>query len=123
MAETITFDPSGGPLSAEVRCGYAQVGAYYLKLWESNTLVLNEEGTFFNPDDDRYELPGEASEQAGRLLQCTATIELLPPEKRYQLTLALIQDGSEIGSAVAEGETDQHQVTESLFVELEGSDG
>lgn len=118
MATPVTFDPKGPALTVEVRCGYAQAGAYILKLWDANKVVQSEEGTFFHPEDDSYTLQGLAKEQNGRLLQCTATVEVIPPIKQFAVLLTVWQGGKQVGSLTASGETDDSEVTRSLFATL-----
>ena len=122
MATEVKFDPSGAALKAEVRCGHAQAGAYILKIWKANNVVQKEEGTFFDPDDDTYELTGSIEEQAGRLVQCTATVELIPPIKQYALLMTIRQGNQQIGALTFSGETDAPQITSSLFAKLVAKD-
>ncbi len=116
MAESIAIDPKGPELWAEVRCGHAQAGAYFLKLWEANKVVQLEEGTFFDPSDDTYKLKGTAAKQVGRLLQCTTTLEIIPPIKQYALLVTVWQGNLRVGPTLtATGETEERQITLSLF--------
>jgi hypothetical protein len=116
MAEIVPVDPKGPQLTVEVRCGHAQAGAYVLKLWDANEVVQREEGTFFDPTDDTYKLTGTAAKQVGRLLQCTAELEIIPPIKQFALLMTVWQGSKRVGPVLtASGETDEPQVTRSLF--------
>ena len=118
MATDVEFDPNGEALTAAVSCGHAQAGAYILTVFEANNAVQEEKGTFFDPDDDSYQLSGSLAQQDGRLLQCWGTMELIAPVKQYALFLTISQGNEEVGSLTSEGETDDAQITRSLFARL-----
>jgi hypothetical protein len=116
--QQVTFDPKGPQLEAEVRSGFAQAGAYVLTLWDHNKVQSRWEGTFFNPDDDTFTLPGKAAEQNGRLVQCLFSVEILPPEKRYALMLTIWQGSQKVGVLTEAGETSESQVMKNLYARL-----
>ena len=118
MATKVLFDPKGPALEADVRIGFAQAGAYVLKLFDGNEVVQRWEGTFFNPDDDRYALPGTAKENNGRLLQCRFGVEIIPPEDQYALMLTIMQGTQKLAVITVAGQTSEPEVTRSLFAEL-----
>ena len=122
MAEIVPFDPKGPPLRAEIRCGHAQAGAYILKLWDGNKVVQREEGTFFDPSEDSYVLKGTAAKQSGRLLQCTAELEIIPPIKQYVLLVTIWQGDEKVAVLTASGETDEPQVMRSLYARFAAED-
>ena len=119
MTEVI-FRKDGGPIVAEVKCGYAQAGAYNLLLWEAdiNKVVMRQEGNFINPDDDSYQLPTPNEDNDGRIVDCLATINLTPPIKDYQVDLKIYQDDKELGVDRASGQSDATTVTVRLFKTL-----
>ena len=118
MATEVQFDPGGAALKVEVRCGHAQAGAYALKVWEANKVVQREEGTFFDPEDDTYKLVGSVQKQDGRLVECSARLELIPPIKQFALILTLWQGNQRIGSLTDSGETERPHYSLSLFARL-----
>lgn len=120
--KTVHFNREGGPLSIEIRAGFAQPGSYGVFLWEANqnTVVFQRRGNFINTDDDRYTLPGPASVHVGRLLDCLATFTITPPIDRYRLQMIVFQDGAELGMEVREGKSDQPTVTVEIFIQLTG---
>jgi hypothetical protein len=117
-APDITFDPKGPRLEAEVRCGFAQAGAYVLTLWDQNQVHTRWEGTFFDPSDDTHALPGKAAEHNGRIVQCLFSVEIIPPNKQYALLLTIWQGDKKLGVLTAAGETDQPEVIKNLFARL-----
>lgn len=118
--QTVTFNPGGGPLVADIRCGFAQPGAYTLLLWESNQnlVVMEKRGNFINADDDAYELPTPTAQNDGRLAECIATVVVTPPIKDYVVSLVISQDGRELGADTATGQSDGGVVPIDLFVNL-----
>lgn len=117
------FAAEGAALVAEVACGFAQLGSYTLLLWEKdqNVIVLEERGNFINPDDDSYELPEPSVENDGRILECIATVAIVPPETEYRVNLTVSQAGDEICRDVAQGESDKATVTVDLFLKLQAT--
>jgi len=118
--KTIHFNPEGGPLSVEVRAGFAQPGSYALMLWEANqnAVVWQRRGNFINTDDDLYPLPGPAAVHHNRLLDCLATFTITPPIDRYRLQVIVFQEGAELGMDVREGKSDLPTLTVEIFVQL-----
>jgi hypothetical protein len=117
----VIFKKDGGPIVAEVKCGYAQPGAYKLFLWEANVnkVVMRKEGNFINPDDDSYQLPTPNQDNDARIVDCLATIVITPPIKDYQVDLRISQDGNDLGVVTASGQSDASTVIVELFVKLE----
>jgi hypothetical protein len=103
-AQTVLFDPDGGPISAEIRCGYAQEGSYILTLWETNQVVERFEGNFLDPHDDTHQFTGKANAHAGRLIQCRVEIGITPPITEYAIIVTIWQDGMSIGSLPKSGD-------------------
>jgi hypothetical protein len=118
--QTATFNPNGGPLVADIRCGFAQPGAYTLLVWESNAnvVVMEKRGNFINADDDAYELPTPVAQNDGRLAECIATVVITPPIKDYTVSLVISQDGREIAADTATGQASGGAVPVDLFVNL-----
>jgi len=119
--KVIKFKKSGGPIIAEISCGYAQPGAYTLYLWEANEnkIVMKKKGNFINSDDDSYELPNPNEHNNGRILDCLSTVVITPPIKDYNVELKVSQDGNILGSEAASGQSDSPSITVRLFVQLE----
>ena len=119
--ETIPFARQGGPLHVEIRSGWANPGAYDFILWEadSNAQVMTQAGNFLNSADDRYQLPGAAAAQHGRIAEAFVTITPVDELGRYFAALLVSQDGHVIGEVSASGESTQHSVTLDLFARLE----
>jgi hypothetical protein len=120
--KTVLFDGEGGPISAEVRCGFANPGSYVLRLWEkdSNRKAMPDvEGNFINADDDRHDLPDPARLNDGRIVETFVTMSPLPGTKQFFASLRIIQDNRLLADVSVPGETDQHSVTVDLFVKLE----
>ena len=118
MVQEVMFDGSGSQLKVEIRCGHAQAGAYVLTLWNRNDVHQRWEGTFFNPDDDTYKLPGRAATHDGRLLQCLFSVEIIPPVQKFALMMTIWQGTQKLGVVTDSGETDASQVTKNLFAQL-----
>ena len=118
--QTITFNKEGGPIIAEVTSGFAQPGAYGLKLWEKglNQVVMRQEGNFINADDDSYPLPEPNEHNDGRIIQSVFSLTILPPITQYNVTLKISQDGKELGSVSVEKQTSQPSVILNLFATL-----
>lgn len=119
--KTVKFKKDGGPIVAEIKCGYAQPGAYTLLLWEANVnqVVMKKKGNYLNPDDDSYELPIPNEQNHGRILDCLTTVVITPPIKDYQVDLEISQDGKILGVETASGQSDAITVLVELFVKLE----
>lgn len=118
--EDVRFDPAGGPLRADIRCGQAQEGAYSLTLFEGPERIVRFEGTFESDDDDAFVLPGPASDHDGRVLRGNVKVSIEPPIERYAVTLTIVQDGEAIGEVVEEGEAEAGVVKSvDLFANLE----
>jgi hypothetical protein len=119
--KTVRFKKNGGPIVADIKCGYAQPGAYTLLLWEANVnqVVMEKKGNFLNPDDDSYELPLPNELNHGRLLDCLTTVVITPPIKDYQIDLKISQDGKILGVETGSGRSDAITVLVELFVKLE----
>jgi hypothetical protein len=120
MAETVLFHPDGGPVSVEIRSGYAQDGSYILTLWDANTVAERFEGNFLDPHDDTHRLKTKAAALEGRLLQARAEIGITPPITRYAVIVTLFQDGLSLGSLTSSGEArGQITVAVNLFARLQ----
>jgi hypothetical protein len=116
------FDPEGGPLIAEVLSAHAQPGSYTILLWEAdaNQVVFTARGNFINPDDDAHRLPGDAVEQAGRLVETIATVVVTPPIEQYRVSLRVIQDDTVLAVETQDGTAPTlGTVTVDLFIGLE----
>ena len=127
--ETITFNEEGGPLVAEVSSGFAQPGAYTLKLWEKglNQVLMREEGNFINADDDHYTLPVPNELNDGRVIQSLFSLTILPVsglggDPQYNVVLTISQDGQELGSVSQSDSTTAHTVIVNLFATLKLSE-
>ena len=119
-AQIVSFDPKGGPISAEIRCGYAQDGAYILTLWGDNKIVERFEGNFLDPQDDTHKFAGTAGSHAGRLIQCRSEIGITPPIMHYALIMTLWQNGLALAVLTATGEEKAMMlVTLNLFARLQ----
>lgn len=118
----ITFSGAGGPVTAEIRSGFAQTGAYILTLWDDNQVAVRWEGNFLDAVDDTHELPTPVAVVAGCLLQCRAEIGILPGVAKWALTMTLWQDTVKLAEVSAEGEENEKQlVTVNLWARLLGS--
>jgi len=119
-AKTVTFNPKGGPLSAEIRCGHAQDGSYVLTLWDKNKVFERFEGNFLDPNDDTHPFTGKASTHAGRLVQCRIEVGITPPITLYAVLLTFWQDGANIGALTESGDAGTaNTVGVNLFARLE----
>ncbi|MFX0212315.1 MAG: hypothetical protein ACFFDT_40455 [Candidatus Hodarchaeota archaeon] len=116
----IKFNKNGGPVIAEITCGYAQQGAYTLLLWEANEnkIVMERKGNFINSDDDSYELPSPNENNDGRILDCLVNVVIIPPIKDYKVDLKITQDGNVLETETASGQSDLFTVPIELFVGL-----
>jgi hypothetical protein len=119
--QTVLFDGDGGPISAEVRCGFANPGSYVLRLWEkdSNKKAMSDiEGNFINADDDRHPLPVPALTNDGRIVETFVTMSPPAGTKQFFASLRIIQDNQLLADVSVSNVTDQHSVTVDLFVKL-----
>lgn len=126
--KTVSFDPNGGLLQAEVASDFAQPGSYTLLLWEADQNVLvgwpphgeqKPSGNFINADDDCYDLPEPAEENDGCLLECIITITVTPPLNDYSLSVNIFQDGQLLDGETRSGTGgDFETVVADLFVQL-----
>ncbi len=118
--KTVRFNPSGGPLSAEVRSGHAQPGSYLLRLWaaDDNTILLSKEGNFINTADDEYGLPDPPEANDRRIVQAFAVLALTPPVGDYSVDLVIHQDGAELGREAASGQSENTSLPVNLFLKL-----
>lgn len=117
----ITINPNGGTVSVAIAFGFAQVGAYTLKLWFQNgqgKLLGEGVNTDFKPDV--FDLPKPAKVNVGRILDCVATV-LAPnpkPGERYRVEMVVRQDGKICGKEVDEGALTRRSVSTRLAAEL-----
>lgn len=118
---TIPIKPTGGPITVEIAFGFAQVGAYTLKLWfPSGQGKILGEGVNTDNEPDIFTLPKPAKVNVGRILDCVATI-LSPnpkPGERYRVDMIVHQDGVERGREFDEGPLDRRSVSTRLAVQL-----
>ncbi|HKV75386.1 MAG TPA: hypothetical protein VJN95_12775 [Gemmatimonadales bacterium] len=119
-AQSIVFDPEGGPISVEIRCGHAQDGSYILTLWGHNKVLQRFEGNFLDPHDDTHQFSGKASSHAGQLVQCRVEVAITPPITLYAVIVTFWQDGMNCGSLTASGDAGTlNTVGINLFARLE----
>ena len=119
--QTFNFDPNGGAIFAEVRCGFGNPGGYVLSLWEKDSddkAMPDVEGDFVNAGDDDHQLPTPASANDGRKVEAFVTVSPPPGNKQYSATLHITQDGNVLGDVTVSGQTDQPSVTTDLFAKL-----
>ena len=106
MAPTLTvhYTPTGGSLSALVRCGFANPGSYGLTLLGpgATTMVQQWKADFGTVALNTHVL-GAASDQNGRVLDVIASVGLLDPTKSYSVFLTVIQDEKELGTVSETG--------------------
>jgi hypothetical protein len=110
----------------------AHPGSYTLLLWEADRNALvgwpphgepKPSGNFINADDDRYALPPDAAANAGRIVECIATVVVTPPLNDYAVSLRLFQDGGLLGEETHRGTGSDFQVVlADLFVKLAAED-
>lgn len=117
----IPINPSGGAITVEIAFGFAQVGAYTLKLWyTSGQGKILGEGVNTDNEPDVFTLPKPAKSNVGRILDCVATV-LAPnprPGERYRVDMIVRQDGAECGREFDEGLIDRRSVSTRLAAEL-----
>jgi hypothetical protein len=117
----ITINTNGGTVSVAIAFGFAQVGAYTLKLWFQNgqgKLLGEGVNTDFKPDV--FDLPKPAKVNIGRILDCVATV-IAPnpkPGERYRVEMIVRQDGKLCGKEVDEGALTRRSVSTRLAAEL-----
>lgn len=117
----IRIAPDGGTVSVAIAFGFAQVGAYTLKLWFQNgqgKLLGEGVNTDFKPDV--FDLPKPAKANVGRILDCVATV-IAPnpkPGERYRVEMIVRQDGKICGTEVDEGALTRRSVSTRLAAEL-----
>lgn len=117
----ININPNGGTVSVAIAFGFAQVGAYTLKLWFQNgqgKLLGEGVNTDFKPD--LFDLPKPAKVNVGRILDCVATV-LAPnpkPGERYRVEMIVRQDGKICGREVDEGALTRKSISTRLAAEL-----
>lgn len=114
--KTVQFNPAGGPITAEVRSGFAQPGSYTLLVWDANQVVMEKNGSFINPDNDSYALPNGDNDR--RIVECIATVVITPPVTNYQVDLVISQDGEALGGDTAADSNASGAVPVDLFVQL-----
>lgn len=120
--QTATFDPAGGPLSAEVSSGFAHPGAYTLLLWDGSRVVLEERGDLAS-GGGAHPLPEPASANHSRTAEAIVTVIVTPPIGDYHVALTITQDGRTLGAATASGTGASGSVTSDLFVALAAEGG
>ena len=117
----IKINTGGGPVQVEIRFGFAQVGAYTLKLWyQSGQSKLLGEGVNTDNKPDILALPKPAKSNVGRILDCVATVLAPKPKagERYRVDMIVWQDGKECGREFDEGPLNRKSVSTRLAVEL-----
>ncbi len=121
MAEIVRFDLNGGPLTIDIRCGFAQDGSYFVKEWNDNDEVQKWQGHFNDSIEDRYELPGEAKDHDGHFLQCRAEVGIVPPLMEHMVAFSIIQDGRTLATLTDTGKHEEPVLWPvSMWVELVG---
>lgn len=123
MPATVRFDPEGGPITAEVSCDPNRDGSYSLTLWEAQTNERLERwwGNFINPQDDRYELPGNPPEHDDRLLEALVVVAVPPGVGPSQVSLTVHQDGDQLDEGDSCPAPPGSTTVCDLFVRLEAS--
>ena len=118
---TIAIKPAGGPVTVEIAFGFAQVGAYTLKLWyQSGQGKVLGEGVNTDQVPDVFTLPKPVKTNVGRTLDCVATV-LAPnpqPGERYRVDMIVRQDGQECGRESDEGQISQKSISTRLAIQL-----
>lgn len=120
--ETVRFKKSGGPITVNINCGYAQPGSYVLILWEanSNSVVFKKEGNFINDEDDVFVLPTPINKNDGRILDLGAKLMIIPSITDYHVEINITQDGNTIGNLSQTGNSTGQFVTVQIFAQLMG---
>ena len=111
----VKFKEAGGPITMEAICGYAQGGSYTYHLWEKDekTQVKSEKGKFSDNPPQRHTLDGLNKDNDQRFVEFDSSIAIIPPEKRYLVTVNVYQDGNKIDS-VTDPETGPGTATSSF---------
>lgn len=123
---TIPINPKGGGVSVEISFGFAQVGAYILKLWYASGKgrVLGE-GVNTDATPDILPLPNPVKSNVGRIVDCLATV-IAPnaaPGERYRVDMIIRQNGQECGREFDEGPITGKSLTTRLAVRLVAKEG
>ncbi len=117
----IPIRTGGGPVKVEIAFGFAQVGAYTLKLWyQSGQGKILGEGVNTDLTPDVLDMPKPAKSNVGRILDCVATV-IAPnpkPGERYRVDMIVWQDGLECGRESDEGPLSRKSISTRLAVEL-----
>jgi hypothetical protein len=109
-AKIAVFQKSGARLYAEVTRGFVNNGSYTISLWEANSnkkAIPDITGNFINDQDDCHPLPTPNHDNDGRVVECFALIEIVPPEKSYSVTLSLFQGDTIIQSETKSGKSNK----------------
>src|SRR5688500_12871319 len=108
--ETATFNPKGGPITAEVSVGFAPLSVFYdlrihsPKMQKFFVIASNVNA---NQGPNSHVLPGTLAGKDQRVVRCLATLGGLKVGDPYRVTLELFQEGERIGKgAVEEKATD-----------------
>ncbi len=116
--KTVQFDSTLGGLSVNIACGFAQQGSYTITAWKGKNSTIIGRGNFFDPSDDLFSLPGNPADYDGQVIQCVATIGLIPPIRNYSALMEVMQNGARIGFDIAAGESTDPAVTRPIFLTL-----
>jgi len=116
------INPAGGPVSASVSFGYAQLGLYTIVLWsrDLSTSVPVGKGGSADSLPDTFPLPGHPADLVGCLLDCLASVmDPNPaPGNQYSVNLTVSQDGADIGSESDRGAIGSQMVFTRLVIQL-----
>jgi hypothetical protein len=103
--KTATFNPKGGPITAEVSVGFAPEAAIYdLRIHSPKMLqfFVVAEGVNANEGPNTHVLPGTLAGKDQRVVRCLATIGELQVGDPFRVGLELFQDGKRIGKDAEE---------------------
>ena len=119
--QTVKFKKNGGPITVEIRAGYAQPGSYSLFLWEANVnkIVFEAKGNFINTDDDKYQLPLPNDVNDGRIIDVVIILVITPPINNYYVEVIVEQDKVVIGKEFLGGSSVDPTKTIKLLVKME----
>ncbi len=111
ISQTVHFDPAGGPLSARLRCDFANAGSFGLLLLEHDRVTIVEEfrDDFSSPPQNTHQLPGAAADQDGRVLDFVATVGILDASGAFAVAMTIVQDGRELATAATDPKTSTSQ--------------